>query len=242
MICEVCKKKQSGMINSYPLNAEHQDIQICADCQTKLEKIRNAQNLELANQSASEFLKDIPVGDLPPFIRDQLKQEISKYASSDIVESFFSMKETPTLSQTTNNDVICPYCEKAIPADSKSCPYCGRTLMAEKRVCHHCGTTAENNFDYCNNCGARLGTYEKPMISSSGAKIFTWVLFVLLLVAGVVIGASGTYVYDTESFLNDGYVWTFNFIGMLYLWGVAIIEVFIGAIFSSILYHLERAK
>ncbi len=144
--------------------------------------------------------------------------------------------------EKTQASVICPYCEKAIPDDSKSCPYCGRTLMAVKRVCHHCGATAENSFDYCNNCGARLGTYEKPMISSSGAKIFTWILFVLLLVAGIAVGAVGTYVYDAESFLGDGYVWAFNFSGMLYLCGAAIIEVFIGSVFSSILYHLERAK
>lgn len=32
MICEVCRKKQSGMINSYPLNDAHKDIQICANC------------------------------------------------------------------------------------------------------------------------------------------------------------------------------------------------------------------
>lgn len=114
--------------------------------------------------------------------------------------------------EKTQASVICPACKHSVPADYKMCPNCGKSLT------------------------------EKPMISSSGAKIFTWVLFVLLLVAGIAVGAVGTYVYDAESFLGDGYVWAFNFSGMLYLCGAAIIEVFIGSVFSSILYHLERAK
>lgn len=217
MICEVCRKKQSGMINSYPLNKEHKDIQICADCQTKLEKIRYAQNSELAKQNTVEFLKDIPVNELPPFIRDQLKQEVSKYADPNIIESFFAVRTQPINSAVPSGKpasslVTCPACKHSVPADYKMCPNCGKSLT------------------------------EKPMISSSGAKIFTWLLFVLLLVAGIAVGAVGTYVYDAESFLGDGYVWAFNFSGMLYLCGAAIIEVFIGSVLSSILYHLERAK
>lgn len=217
MICEVCRKKQSGMINSYPLNDAHKDIQICANCQEKLEKIRYAQNADDVRQNTTEFLQSIPLGELPPFIRDQLKQEVNKYADSNIIEPFFAVRTQPIHSAVPSSKpasslVTCPACKHSVPADYKMCPNCGKSLI------------------------------EKPMISSNGAKIFTWALFVLLLVAGVAIGAAGTYVYDTESFLGDGYVWTFNFTGMLYLWGAAIIEVFIGAVFSSILHHLERLK
>lgn len=114
--------------------------------------------------------------------------------------------------EKTQTSVICPACRSYIPEGSKTCPNCGKSLI------------------------------KKPMISSNGVKIFTWVLFALLFIVGIIIGVSGVYMYDADSYFNDGYVWSFNYVGMIYLWGAAIIEVFIGAVFSSILYHLERIK
>lgn len=78
IICSICHKKQSGILEDFSLSREHMEMRICANCHEHLRVIEKADKRSVARSSIAYFNRLLAL-DMCPEARETINLALSKY-------------------------------------------------------------------------------------------------------------------------------------------------------------------